>query len=52
VVTRHKPCGGFVTPQLTCPDCGEPILAKDMEAFPGPGAEEQAHQPTAQRAKP
>ncbi|MGD1935542.1 MAG: winged helix-turn-helix transcriptional regulator [Candidatus Phaeomarinobacter sp.] len=45
VVTRHKPCGGFIAPQLTCPDCGEPIHAKDMEAMPGPGADETAHQP-------
>ncbi len=50
VVTRHKPCGGFITPHLTCPDCGEPVYAKDMEAMPGPGAAETAHQPT-QRKK-
>lgn len=47
VVTRHKACGAFVSPQLSCPECGEPIQAGDMEAMPGPGAEEIAHQPTA-----
>ncbi|MEQ8747413.1 helix-turn-helix domain-containing protein [Pyruvatibacter sp.] len=49
VVTRHVPCGNFITPQLTCPDCGEPVLAKDMEAMPGPGATEAAHQPASPR---
>ncbi len=49
VVTRHKPCGGFITPQLTCPDCGEPIQAKDMQAVPGPGAEATEHQPAAKK---
>jgi len=28
----HKPCGRVTKPQMTCPDCGEPIDAHDAEA--------------------
>lgn len=51
VVTRHRACGHLVTPELTCPDCGEPVHATDMIAEPGPGAAETAHIP-AQRGRP
>ena len=30
VVLTHKTCGHDVTPVLTCPDCGEPVSARDM----------------------
>ena len=49
VVTRHIPCGNFITPQLTCPECGEPVQARDMEASPGPGAADHEHQPASPR---
>lgn len=50
VVTRHRACGHVVTPKLCCPECGEPVQAKDMEALPGPGAHEIAHQPASRRS--
>ena len=28
----HKTCGQVTKPQMTCPDCGEPIEAHDAEA--------------------
>ena len=28
----HKTCGRVTKPQMTCPDCGEPIDAQDAEA--------------------
>lgn len=33
---QHKDCGAVVEPQLTCPECGEPIDARSMRALPGP----------------
>ena len=36
VVLRHRECGGTVEPVLSCPDCGEPVHAWDLEALPGP----------------
>jgi len=38
VTLRHKSCGTVAQPQLACPDCGEPVTARDMEALPGLGA--------------
>jgi DNA-binding HxlR family transcriptional regulator len=34
----HRGCGATVMPQMTCPECGEPIGARDMQPKPGPGA--------------
>ncbi len=31
VEIRHKSCGATVVPQMTCPDCGEPMAAHDAE---------------------
>ena len=28
----HKQCGATVMPQLACPECGEPVAARDMRA--------------------
>ena len=28
----HKTCGATVMPHLTCPECGEPVRARDMQA--------------------
>jgi DNA-binding HxlR family transcriptional regulator len=33
---QHRSCGAIVEPQLTCPECGEPVEARDMRALPGP----------------
>lgn len=27
----HKSCGAVIAPQMTCPDCGEPMTARDAE---------------------
>jgi DNA-binding HxlR family transcriptional regulator len=32
VALIHRDCGGAISPVLTCPDCGEPIHARNMEA--------------------
>lgn len=31
----HRGCGAVVTPQLVCPDCGEPIDARSMRPLTG-----------------
>jgi DNA-binding HxlR family transcriptional regulator len=36
VELQHRACGAIVQPTLTCPDCGEPVEARDMRALPGP----------------
>ena len=33
----HRACGHVIVPALACPDCREPIGARDMTARPGPG---------------
>jgi DNA-binding HxlR family transcriptional regulator len=38
VTLRHTACGHVGPPQLTCPGCGEPVSAREMEALPGAGA--------------
>jgi DNA-binding HxlR family transcriptional regulator len=32
----HRACGKHVMPALTCPECGEAVGARDMQARPGP----------------
>jgi DNA-binding HxlR family transcriptional regulator len=32
----HRGCGHVVTPVLSCPDCAEPVTARDMRAQAGP----------------
>jgi DNA-binding HxlR family transcriptional regulator len=32
----HKGCGHTIMPALACPECGEPVGARDMLARPGP----------------
>lgn len=32
----HRECGHQITPALTCPDCGQPVSARDTIAQPGP----------------
>jgi DNA-binding HxlR family transcriptional regulator len=36
IVLRHRGCGSVIEPVQTCPDCGEPVHAWDLEALPGP----------------
>ncbi len=36
IVLRHRACGAVIDPVLACPECGEPVHARDMEALPGP----------------
>ena len=32
----HRGCGHVITPVLACPDCAEPVTARDMRAQAGP----------------
>ena len=32
MVLTHKSCGAAVMPRLACPECGEPVAARDMRA--------------------
>jgi len=32
----HRPCGHRITPRFVCPDCGQPVAARDMTAQAGP----------------
>jgi DNA-binding HxlR family transcriptional regulator len=32
----HRGCGAVATPTLACPECGELVSARDMQARPGP----------------
>ena len=34
----HRNCGGRLTAQLTCTDCGASLAYGDVELAPGPGA--------------
>ena len=38
VTLRHTACGHVGSPHLSCPGCGEPVTAREMEALPGLGA--------------
>jgi uncharacterized OB-fold protein len=31
VASRHSSCGHIVVPQICCPECGEPMGARDAE---------------------
>jgi DNA-binding HxlR family transcriptional regulator len=34
----HRPCGHTAMPSLHCPECGEPVVARDVSPRPQPGA--------------
>jgi DNA-binding HxlR family transcriptional regulator len=36
VVLRHRGCGSVMEPALACPNCGDEVHARDIEALPGP----------------
>jgi DNA-binding HxlR family transcriptional regulator len=40
VQTSHKSCGQVSEAVMVCSSCGEPLTARDVVAFPGPGAVE------------
>jgi DNA-binding HxlR family transcriptional regulator len=42
VVLRHRECGSVVEPVLSCPECGKPVQAWDLEALPGPAMTKRA----------
>lgn len=43
----HRACGKHIMPALTCPECGEPVAARDMQARPGPALQKLfAHRKT------
>lgn len=33
----HRRCGRRIIPALTCPECGVPVVAREMQARPRPG---------------
>ena len=33
IVLAHKGCGATMAPRLTCPECGEPVAARDIRAL-------------------
>jgi DNA-binding HxlR family transcriptional regulator len=35
---RHRPCGHYFTPTVSCDACGQPLRRGEVEALPGPGA--------------
>ncbi|TMR96166.1 winged helix-turn-helix transcriptional regulator [Nonomuraea basaltis] len=48
LLTRHRGCGGALTPALTCDRCGASLGPADVELLPGPGAgHAQAEDPPA-----
>ena len=38
ILLQHKGCGAVMSPSFACPDCGEPIGARDVTALAGPRA--------------
>jgi DNA-binding HxlR family transcriptional regulator len=38
LLTLHRDCGGRLTPQFTCADCGAQLGPADVELLPGPGS--------------
>ncbi len=40
----HRGCGHVITPVLACPDCTEPLTARDMRARPGPALRVHANE--------
>jgi hypothetical protein len=49
VLHEHKKCGKLFNPVMVCSECGEPLMAKQVVAHPGPGARPSAAKRTAER---
>jgi DNA-binding HxlR family transcriptional regulator len=45
----HRRCGRTIMPTLTCPECGDPVGARDMRAQAGPALRDHVH-PAKRRA--
>lgn len=51
----HKNCGKQFDPVMVCSECGDPLVAKEVDVFPGPGARPKTDTPKpakVARAKP
>jgi DNA-binding HxlR family transcriptional regulator len=48
----HRGCGRRIMPTLTCPECGEPVGARDMQARPGPALRKAARRLAPHAAPP
>jgi DNA-binding HxlR family transcriptional regulator len=46
----HRRCGRTIMPALTCPECGEPVGARDMRAQAGPALRDRVHPAQRRRA--
>lgn len=42
LVLRHRGCGAVIEPVHACPECGEPLHARDLQAVPGPAMQARA----------
>jgi DNA-binding HxlR family transcriptional regulator len=42
---RHETCRHVFDPVLTCSECGEPVLPRDVRVLSGPGAADPHHLP-------
>lgn len=47
IVLRHRGCGAVIEPVLACPECGEAVHARDIEALPGPAMTKLVETPAA-----
>jgi DNA-binding HxlR family transcriptional regulator len=47
----HRRCGRRMMPALSCPECGEPVSARDMEARPGPALRQRLKVPMEKEAR-
>lgn len=52
LLTRHRGCGGRLTPALTCDRCGASLGPADVELRPGPGAGAQPAEASSKSASP
>jgi DNA-binding HxlR family transcriptional regulator len=42
LVHLHRKCGRPFDPVMVCSECGEPLLAREVDVHPGPGARQSA----------
>jgi hypothetical protein len=41
----HNLCGNDFDPVMVCCECGEPLMARQVQVRPGPGASDPRHLP-------